>query len=81
MDRDSPETSPPPSIPVSGLARWRFAAGAVAVLTALAPLVLAHWGAARYARGTAERLAISTAAYMELVSPAARGSSDYDLPR
>ncbi len=64
---------------MSGLGRWRVVAGTVVLLTALAALVAARWAAARYARGAAERLAASTAAYVSLVSTAARGSSGYDL--
>src|SRR3989442_11980592 len=66
-DRDSRET------PVRGLGRWRIAAGAVVVFTALAALAAAHWAAARYVRATAERLAATTAAYVSPLSPAARG--------
>ena len=65
---------------MSGLGRWRVVAGAVVLLTALAVLVATRWAAARYARASAERLATTTAAYVSLVSPAAHGSSDYDLP-
>ncbi len=64
---------------MSSPGRWRVIAGAVVLLTALAALITARWAAARYTRGATERLAASAAAYMSLVSTAARGSSGYDL--
>ena len=66
---------------MSTLRRWRAVAGAVVLLTALATLAAARRAAGRYTRATAERLAATTAAYVSLVSPALRGSSDYSLPR
>jgi ABC-type sugar transport system permease subunit len=49
------------------------------VLSALATVVAARWAARGYDRAAAERLAATTAAYFMLVTPAAPGSSDYDL--
>ena len=59
--------------------RWGVAVGAVAG-TALLPLLASGWAGARAERALAARLAGTTAAYIALVTPAASGSADYDLP-
>ena len=59
--------------------RWGVAVGAVAG-TALLPLLASAWAGARAERALAARLAGTTAAYIALVTPAASGSADYDLP-
>jgi ABC-type sugar transport system permease subunit len=59
--------------------RWRLVAGGAVLLTGLASVAAARWAARGYAREGAERLAATTAAYFTLVTPAAPGSSDYDL--
>ncbi|PYO44385.1 MAG: hypothetical protein DMD29_00575 [Gemmatimonadetes bacterium] len=59
--------------------RWGVAVGAVAG-TALLPLLASGWAGARAERALAARIAGTTAAYIALVTPAASGSADYDLP-
>ena len=59
--------------------RWGVAVGAVAG-TALLPLLVSGWAGARAERALAARIAGTTAAYIALVTPAASGSADYDLP-
>jgi len=59
--------------------RWGVAVGAVAG-TALLPLLVSGWAGARAERALAARIAGTTAAYIGLVTPAASGSADYDLP-
>ena len=59
--------------------RWGVAVGAVAG-TALLPLLASAWAGARAERALAARIAGTTAAYIALVTPAASGSADYDLP-
>ena len=56
-----------------------MAVGAVAG-TALLPLLVSGWAGARAERALAARIAGTTAAYIALVTPAASGSADYDLP-
>lgn len=56
-----------------------MAVGAVAG-TALLPLLASGWAGARAERALAARIAGTTAAYIALVTPAASGSADYDLP-
>jgi ABC-type sugar transport system permease subunit len=63
--------------PASG--RWRVATLACVAAGALFPLGAARWAGARYERVRALRSAGTTAAYLALVTPAGRGSSDYDL--
>jgi len=48
--------------------------------TALLPLLVSGWAGARAERALAARIAGTTAAYVALVTPAASGSKDYDLP-
>ena len=59
--------------------QWGVAVGAVAG-TALLPLLASGWAGARAERALAARIAGTTAAYIALVTPAASGSADYDLP-
>jgi len=59
--------------------RWGVAVEAVAG-TALLPLLASGWAGARAERALAARIAGTTAAYIALVTPAASGSADYDLP-
>ena len=57
----------------------RLAVWAVAG-TAMLPLLASGWAGARAERAVAARIAGTTAAYLALVTPAASGSADYDLP-
>ncbi len=66
---------------MTGLRRWRFAAVALALGSALAAVGAARWAAVRFARAGAERLAGTTAAYLSIVTPPARGGRDYNLSR
>jgi len=60
--------------------RWVIvAAVAAAGVGAAATLAVARWGEARYERTGALRIAGTTAAYLVLVTPAGRDSSDFDL--
>jgi multiple sugar transport system permease protein len=60
--------------------RWVIvAAVAAAGVGAAATLAVARWGEERYERTGALRIAGTTAAYLVLVTPAGRDSSDFDL--
>ena len=60
---------------------WRALAFGGVVLTALLTLAAARWATARYEGALAERAAATTAAYLSLVTPAAKGGAGYELPR
>src|SRR5438046_850325 len=62
-------------------AGWRALAFGGVVLTALLTLAAARWATARYEGALAERAAATTAAYLSLVTPAAKGGAGYELPR
>ncbi|HEV8264225.1 MAG TPA: sugar ABC transporter permease [Gemmatimonadales bacterium] len=65
---------------MNGARRWTIAATVAAVLSALLPLVAARWAEGRFERARALRTAATTAAYLNLVTPAARrDSTAYDL--
>ena len=66
---------------VPGVARWRSGALAAVLGSALLCVGLTRWARERYARGLAARSAASTAAYLALVTPAARTGRGYDLPQ
>ena len=63
------------------LTRRRLAAMIALVAGAVSPLVAVHWARVRAARTIATHDATAVAAYLPLVTPAARGSADYDLPQ
>ena len=66
---------------MSPVARWRGGAAAAVAASALLVLGTVRWASARAERALAQRVAATTAAYLALVAPPARGSADYDLPR
>jgi len=67
---------------VRALARWRALAGAAVLLSILLALGAARWAAARYERAFSLRIATTTATFLSLVTPAARGGgADYELSR
>jgi multiple sugar transport system permease protein len=66
---------------VTARSRWRALGFAGVVLAALATLGAARWASARYERGLAQRAAATTAAYLSLVTPAAKSGAGYELPR
>lgn len=61
------------------LAPWRIGLGVVVAVTALLPVAITRWARARDARALAARSAASTAAYLALVTPAARSGPGYNL--
>ena len=71
------------SLPPPGVTRWRLAALVAVSVTALLPIGVTRWARGRYARALAARSAVSTAAYLALVTRAARGAgaTGYDLPQ
>jgi ABC-type sugar transport system permease subunit len=58
-----------------------WAARVVLAGTALLPLLAAGWARVRAERVLAARMARTTANYLAVVTPAARGGADYDLPQ
>ena len=62
-----------------GLTRWRIGLVVVVAVTALLPVGITRWARHRGARELATRSAVSTAAYLALVTPAARTGAGYDL--
>jgi ABC-type sugar transport system permease subunit len=58
-----------------------WAARIVVAGTALLPLLAAGWARVRSERVFAVRMARTTANYLAVVTPAARGGADYDLPQ
>jgi len=64
---------------VSGPTRLRLAGALAAAAAGLAALGAGHWAAQRAARDWATRAAHTAAAYLALVTPAAPGSTGYDL--
>jgi len=62
-----------------GLTRWRIGLVVVVAVTALSAVSLTRWARRREARELATRSAASTAAYLALVTPAARTGAGYDL--
>jgi multiple sugar transport system permease protein len=63
------------------LARWRAAACVALAAGAVLPPVAVWSARARYQRVLAGRDATAAAAYLALVTPAARGGGGYDLPQ
>lgn len=63
------------------LTRPRLAATIALATGVVSPLVAVHWARVRAARTLATHDAAAVAAYLPLVTPAARGSADYDLPQ
>ena len=61
------------------LGRWRIVATLALAAAVAAPLGVVRWARAVSARTLAERDAAAVAAYVQVVTPAARGSADYDL--
>ena len=66
---------------MSSLAGRRLAAMIALATGAVSPLVAVHWARVRAARTLATHDATAVAAYLPLVTPAARGGADYDLPQ
>jgi len=66
---------------VTERSRWRALASGGVALTALLTLAAARWATACYESALAERAAATTAAYLSLVTPAAKGGAGYELPR
>ncbi|HEX4599750.1 MAG TPA: sugar ABC transporter permease [Gemmatimonadales bacterium] len=64
-----------------GVARWRLAALVAVGVTALLAVAQTPLARAHYERALAERSAVSTAAYLALVTPPGRSGSGYDLPQ
>jgi ABC-type sugar transport system permease subunit len=62
-----------------GLSRWRGGLLVVVAVTALLPVGITRWARGRDARALATRSAVSTAAYLALVTPAGRTGAGYDL--
>lgn len=61
------------------LGRWRIVATLALAAGVVAPLGVVRWARDRSARGLAERDAAAVAAYVQVVTPVARGGADYDL--
>ena len=66
---------------MTSIARRRTAAIIALAASALSPLGAVHWARMRAARTLATHEASAVAGYLPLVTPAARGSADYDLPQ
>ncbi|HYT04108.1 MAG TPA: sugar ABC transporter permease [Gemmatimonadales bacterium] len=64
-----------------GVRRWRAGALAAVGVSALLCFGITRWVRDRYERALAARSAASTAAYLALVTPAARSGVGYDLPQ
>jgi multiple sugar transport system permease protein len=64
-----------------GVARWRLAALVAVGVTALLALAQTRRARAHYERVLAARSAVSTAAYLALITPRARNGVGYDLPQ
>lgn len=62
-------------------ARWQFLAALALTLAILPSIGVVRRGRSRAVRTLAERDAVAVAAYLALVTPAARGGADYDLPQ
>src|SRR5207247_1390153 len=60
---------------------WRVGALAAVGVAALLPVGVTRWARLRSERALAARSAASTAAYLELVTPAGPGGAGYDLAR
>ncbi len=69
------------SRPLPGVTRWRLGALVAVAVTALLPIGVTRWARGRYGRALAARSAVSTAAYLALVTRVPRGATGYDLPQ